>query len=81
MSRSTSGCSAAIRSAGSPVSSPSDYLRHYTVGYAPNGMKGNPPPQLTLKGRWLEDLGFNTGQPVIVTVERGRLVIEAEIRI
>ncbi|MCI4239314.1 SymE family type I addiction module toxin [Dickeya dianthicola] len=47
----------------------------------PNGMKGNPPPQLTLKGRWLEDLGFNTGQPVIVTVERGRLVIEAELRI
>nr|WP_081641773.1 SymE family type I addiction module toxin [Dickeya dadantii] len=43
--------------------------------------KGNPPPQLTLKGRWLEDLGFNTGQPVIVTVERGRLVIEAEIRV
>ncbi|NPE71808.1 type I toxin-antitoxin system SymE family toxin [Dickeya dadantii] len=36
---------------------------------------------LTLKGRWLEDLGFNTGQPVIVTVERGRLVIEAELRI
>ncbi|WP_139348388.1 SymE family type I addiction module toxin, partial [Dickeya dadantii] len=29
-------------------------------------------PSLTLKGRWLEDLGFNTGQPVIVTVERGR---------
>ncbi|MBX9448164.1 SymE family type I addiction module toxin [Dickeya chrysanthemi] len=55
--------------------------RHYTVGYVPNGSRGNPPPQLTLKGRWLEDLGFNTGQPVIVTVERGRLVIEAEIRI
>ncbi|NPE64514.1 hypothetical protein HKX68_17020 [Dickeya dadantii] len=29
----------------------------------------------------MEDLAFNTGQPVIVTVERGRLVIEAEIRI
>ncbi|MCO7263924.1 SymE family type I addiction module toxin [Dickeya zeae] len=53
----------------------------YTVGYVPNGSRGNPPPQLTLKGRWLEDLGFNTGQPVIVTVERGRLVIEAELRI
>ncbi|MFB1118594.1 SymE family type I addiction module toxin [Dickeya dadantii] len=38
-------------------------------------------PPLTLKGRWLEDLGFNTGQPVIVTVERGRLVIEAELRV
>ncbi|MBT9186601.1 type I addiction module toxin, SymE family, partial [Pectobacterium punjabense] len=24
--------------------------------------------------------GFNTGQPVIVTVERGRLVIETELR-
>nr|WP_231389574.1 SymE family type I addiction module toxin [Dickeya chrysanthemi] len=24
-----------------------------------------PLPQLTLKGRWLEDLGFNTEQPVI----------------
>ncbi|WP_155886653.1 SymE family type I addiction module toxin [Dickeya chrysanthemi] len=38
-------------------------------------------PQLTLKGRWLEDLGFNTGQPVIVTVERGRLVIEVDLRV
>ncbi|NMP26591.1 type I toxin-antitoxin system SymE family toxin [Rahnella sp. SAP-1] len=36
---------------------------------------------LTLKGRWLEDLGFNTGYPVIVTLEHGRLVIEAELRI
>ncbi|WP_349824362.1 SymE family type I addiction module toxin [Brenneria sp. g21c3] len=26
-------------------------------------------------------MGFNTGQPVIVTVERGKLVIEAEIRV
>ncbi|WP_110025407.1 SymE family type I addiction module toxin [Mangrovibacter plantisponsor] len=41
----------------------------------------NPPSQLTLKGRWLEDLRFNTGQPVIVTVERGRLEIEAELKI
>ncbi|MCO7256562.1 type I toxin-antitoxin system SymE family toxin [Dickeya oryzae] len=28
----------------------------------------------------MEDLGFNTGQPVIVTVERGRPVIETELR-
>ncbi|MFP1878563.1 SymE family type I addiction module toxin [Lonsdalea quercina] len=28
----------------------------------------------------MEELGFNTGQPVIVTVERGRLVIEMELR-
>ncbi|WP_083961148.1 SymE family type I addiction module toxin [Dickeya sp. DW 0440] len=29
----------------------------------------------------MEDLGFNTGQPVIVTVWRGWLVIEAALRI
>ncbi|PWC22505.1 hypothetical protein DDT52_04170 [Brenneria roseae subsp. roseae] len=28
----------------------------------------------------MEELGFNTGQPVIVIVERGKLVIEAELR-
>ncbi|UYA58692.1 type I toxin-antitoxin system SymE family toxin [Pectobacterium colocasium] len=54
--------------------------RHYTVGYAPNGGKKPPSPQLKLSGKWLEDLGFNTGQPVIVTVERGKLVIETELR-
>ncbi|MBJ3556966.1 type I toxin-antitoxin system SymE family toxin [Salmonella enterica subsp. enterica serovar Derby] len=30
-----------------------------------------------LKGDWLEALGFNTGQPVTVTAEHGRLVIES----
>ncbi|OWS74093.1 hypothetical protein CBW22_17060 [Pantoea sp. VS1] len=54
--------------------------RHYTLGYTPNGMKVNPQQQLILKGRWLKDLGFNTGQSVIVTVERGRLVVETELR-
>ncbi|MBN3135786.1 type I addiction module toxin, SymE family [Pectobacterium punjabense] len=28
----------------------------------------------------MEDLGFNTGQPVIVTVEHGKRVIETELR-
>ncbi|MEM0673218.1 MULTISPECIES: SymE family type I addiction module toxin [Dickeya] len=53
----------------------------YTVGYCPHGSRGNPPQQLTLKGRWLDDLGFNTSQPMIVTVERGRQVIETELRV
>ncbi|MEI7070291.1 SymE family type I addiction module toxin [Pectobacterium parmentieri] len=44
----------------------------------PNGEKK--PPSQQLSGKWLEDLGFNTGQPVIVTVERGKLVIETELR-
>ncbi|OSN04465.1 SymE family type I addiction module toxin [Lonsdalea iberica] len=54
--------------------------RHYTVGYVPNGGKKPLSPQLKLSGKWLEELGFNTGQSVIVTVERGKLVIEAELR-
>ncbi|WP_240472586.1 type I toxin-antitoxin system SymE family toxin [Pectobacterium brasiliense] len=28
----------------------------------------------------MEDLGFNTGKTVIVTIEHGRLVIETELR-
>ncbi|MFP1787745.1 SymE family type I addiction module toxin [Lonsdalea quercina] len=32
-------------------------------------------PSLHLKGHWLEAAGFGTDTPVIVTVERGQLVI------
>ena len=35
--------------------------RRYTVGYRPNGGRPNPSPQLTIKGKWLEELGFTTG--------------------
>ncbi|WP_323635703.1 SymE family type I addiction module toxin [Pectobacterium polaris] len=51
-----------------------------TITRAANGGKKPPSPQLKLSGKWLEDLDFNTGQPVIVTVERGKLVIETELR-
>lgn len=42
------------------------------------GGQPNPLPQLTLKGRWLEALGFSTGQAVVVTAEKGRLVVEPQ---
>lgn len=32
-------------------------------------------PSLNLKGNWLEEAGFATGQPVKVTVQRGQLII------
>lgn len=32
-------------------------------------------PVLNLKGNWLQEAGFDYGQPVIVTVEQGRLII------
>ncbi|WP_416379690.1 MULTISPECIES: SymE family type I addiction module toxin [unclassified Gilliamella] len=38
----------------------------YTIGYVPQGTKPNPRPQLTIKGRWLEQFGFYTRRPVII---------------
>ncbi len=49
--------------------------RYYTVGYAPNGGKKHPNPKLILSGKWLEALGFTTGQHVTVTPEQGQLII------
>ncbi|MDA5543814.1 SymE family type I addiction module toxin [Yersinia rochesterensis] len=45
------------------------------VGYAPNGGKKHPNPKLILRGKWLEALGFTTGQHVTVTPEHGQLII------
>ncbi len=45
--------------------------RKSIVGYRTNGGKPNPLPQLTLKGRWLEPLGFTTGQRIEVITELG----------
>ena len=49
--------------------------RKSIVGYRPNGGKPNPLPQLTIKGRWLEQWGFTRGQPVSIIAEQGQLII------
>ncbi|UPS63851.1 SymE family type I addiction module toxin [Providencia rettgeri] len=41
--------------------------RHYTVGYTPNRGKPNPSPQLTLSGKWLNELGFTVGNHFTLT--------------
>ncbi|BES83369.1 SymE family type I addiction module toxin [Pectobacterium araliae] len=64
-----------------PVSAVEKTARYYTVGYAPQNGKPNPPSAINLKGRWLEESGFMTGMPITVTVERGRIVIETEINV
>jgi len=48
---------------------------YYRVGYRPNKGQPNPLPQLTIKGRWLEVLGFTTGQRIEVIPEAGQLII------
>lgn len=35
----------------------------------------NPSPQLRLQGRWLEELGFQIGEAVLVKCEDGKLII------
>ncbi|MCG8711052.1 type I toxin-antitoxin system SymE family toxin [Brenneria sp. 4F2] len=53
--------------------------RYYTVEYAPQNGRPNPPSAINLKGRWFEESGFITGMPITATVERGILVIKTEI--
>lgn len=49
--------------------------RKSIVGYRRNCGKPNPLPQLTIKGRWLEQWGFIKGQPVSIIAEKGQLII------
>ncbi|EPX9372600.1 SymE family type I addiction module toxin [Yersinia ruckeri] len=56
-----------------PVSSAKIWGR---IGYRTNGGRPHQLPQLTIKGRWLEALGFTHGQPVSITAEQGKLVIK-----
>ena len=49
--------------------------RKSIVGYRPNGGRPNPLPQLTIKGRWLEQWGFIKGLLVSIIAEQGQLII------
>lgn len=71
----------AYSKSGTTVNKANKTERYYTVGYVPQNGRPNPPPAINLKGRWLEELGFITGMPVTVTVERGRIIIETEINL
>ncbi|WP_421094443.1 SymE family type I addiction module toxin [Serratia fonticola] len=63
---------------GTTVNKAPKTTRRYTVGYSPNRGIKKPAPQLIIKGYWLEELGFLTGQSVTVNIEQGRLIILAE---
>ncbi|EPL6456638.1 SymE family type I addiction module toxin [Providencia rettgeri] len=49
--------------------------RQYTVGYLPNRGKPNPSPQLTLGGKWLNELGFEVGSHYTLIRQAGQLII------
>lgn len=35
-------------------------------------------PELRLSGKWLQDIGFNFGQPVIVLIEPNKITLTIE---
>ena len=46
--------------------------------YETSGYKYKPTPTITLKGQWLNELGFESGSQVRVKCEGGRLIITLE---
>lgn len=47
----------------------------YTVGYIRDQRKFKASPSITLKGRWMVALGFETGQKIEVIAGPGQLII------
>jgi toxic protein SymE len=64
-----------LKSTACKDSTPCTTKRFYTIGYTPNLGRPNPTPQLTIKDKWLNHLGFTTGQPVVISIEQDRLII------
>ena len=50
-------------------------VRKFKV-YEQSGHNYKPTPTITLKGLWLEELGFGAGTLLTVRCEEGKLVIE-----
>ena len=55
--------------------------RFYTVDYVPQGTKPNPRPQLTIKDRWLEQIGFYVGCPVSLRLNRASRLLNLLYRL
>ncbi|WP_074822189.1 SymE family type I addiction module toxin [Pragia fontium] len=57
--------------------------RFYTIGAVPTGWVKSPTPrpQLTIKGRYLEEMGFLAGRAVVIKVEQDQLIIRLAMQI
>nr|WP_308161303.1 SymE family type I addiction module toxin [Pantoea ananatis] len=49
--------------------------RRYTVGYIRDHIKHRPSPSITLRGPWMAELGFATGQKIEVITTPGQMII------
>lgn len=59
----------------SGADTPATCYRLYTVGYVREHRKFTTSPAITLKGHWMEELGFETGQKIEVITRRGEMLI------
>ena len=59
----------------SETDTPSTKSRRYTVGYIRDHLKHQPSPSITLRGHWMAELGFTTGQKIEVITEPGLMII------
>lgn len=48
---------------------------YYTMRYIRDTRKFAPSPSITLKGHWIVELGFESGQKIEVIPEAGQLII------
>ncbi|MEB6533532.1 SymE family type I addiction module toxin [Pantoea stewartii] len=51
--------------------------RHYTVGYVPKFGDAST-PALNISGKWLRELGFETGTKVRAEISKGCIVLQVE---
>ena len=70
-----------LKSATGREPAPQPTERFYTIGYVPQGTKPNPRPQLTIKDRWLEQIGFYVGSFVIIQIKQGKLIVELDLQV
>ncbi|OWS73937.1 type I addiction module toxin, SymE family [Pantoea sp. VS1] len=45
------------------------------MGYIRDHLKHQPSPSITLRGHWMAELGFDTGQKVEVITTPGQMII------
>ena len=70
-----------LKSTTDKAPAPQPNERFYTIGYVPQGIKPNPRPQLIIKRRWLEQIGFYVGCPFIIQIKQGKLIIELDLQV
>ena len=50
--------------------------RHLKIYEAPGQHRDI--PRINLQGKWLSELGFQIGDPIVVSYENGKLIVKSE---